>query len=212
MLFRSREEVQPDGKANPSDGEVAGKIKKNADDVTELVKKLIDKASSGVVDFEPNVRSFYLGELKEFLDEEYGRRLELLRIPYACELSHNAMIKSDKDGICRILSQLMENAIKYGNGQGIHVTMGKDADGYHFSVKNRGEVLNESELPYVFHSFWRGSNAKDVEGSGIGLFEAREIARRLEGDIFVRTDPKQPETEFYVFLPETFQGKDGGSL
>lgn len=203
---------QPDGKANPSDGEVAGKIKKNADDVTELVKKLIDKASSGVVDFEPNVKSFYLGELKGFLDEEYGRRLELLRIPYACELSHNAMIKSDKDGICRILSQLMENAIKYGNGQGIHVTMGKDADGYHFSVKNRGEVLNESELPYVFHSFWRGSNAKDVEGSGIGLFEAREIARRLEGDIFVRTDPKQSETEFYVFLPETFQGKDGKSL
>ena len=191
---------QPDGIVNESDAEVARKISKNADDVTDLVKKLIDKASSGVVDFEPEIKSFYLNDLKKFLEEEYGRRLELLKIPYEFEVSHNAILKSDKNGICRILSQLMENAIKYGNGEGISVHVSKEADSYHFSVKNKGKVLNDQELPYVFHSFWRGSNAEGIEGSGIGLFEAYEIARRLDGDIYVRTNAELGEMEFHAVL------------
>lgn len=190
---------QPDGKPNPSDAEVAGRIRKNADDITELVKKLIDQASSGVVDFEPEIRDFYLSDLITYLEEEYGRRLELLKIPHTFEVSHNALIKSDKDGICRILSQFMENAIKYGNGEGIEVNIGKE-EGYHFSVKNKGNALSDQELPYVFNSFWRGSNAEGIEGSGIGLFEAYEIAGRLDGDIYVRTNPERTETTFHLFL------------
>ena len=191
---------QPDGIVNESDAEVARKISKNADDVTNLVKKLIDKASSGVVDFEPEIKSFYLNDLKQFLEEEYGRRLELLKIPYVFEVDHNAIMKSDKNGICRILSQLMENAIKYGNGEGISVRIGKDAESYHISVGNKGKVLNERELPYVFNSFWRGSNAEGIEGSGIGLFEAYEIARRLDGDVYVRTNAELGEMEFHVVI------------
>ena len=186
---------------NEKDAEIAGKISKNADDVTELVKELIEKASSGIVDFEPDINTFYLNELEAFLKEEFGTRLEMLRIPFTVEVGHNAMVKSDKSGICRILSQLMENAVKYGNGGGISVNMDKENDGYYFIVKNKGSVPDEKELPYMFNSFWRGSNAEDVPGSGIGLFEAREIARKLYGDIYVKADPGKGEMEFDVFIP-----------
>ena len=111
------------------------------------------------------------------------------------------MVKSDKSGICRILSQLMENAMKYGNGKGIRVSLEKENDGYYFSVINKGKVPEDSELPYLFNSFWRGSNAAEISGSGIGLFEAREIARKLYGDIYVKTDPEKEEIEFDVFIP-----------
>ena len=120
---------QPDGAVNESDAEVASKISKNADDITEIVKELIDKASGGIVDFEPEIKNFYLSELTDFLNEEYGKRLEVLRIPYRFEVESNAMIKSDKTGLCRILSQLMENAVKYGNGEGIFVRIRKDEEG-----------------------------------------------------------------------------------
>ena len=127
---------QPDGKVNESDAEVAGKISKNADEIASIVKELIDKAQGGVVDFEPSAQNFYLSELIDFLKEEYENRLKVLKIPHSFELESNAMIKSDKDGICRILSQLMENAIKYGNGDGINVRISKDEEGYLISVKN----------------------------------------------------------------------------
>ncbi len=195
---------QPDGKVNEEDAEIAKKIDKNADEVTAIVKELIDKASGAVVDFEPHIEVFYLKELRDFLEEEYSNRLNVLRIPYTLDMNHNAMVKSDKSGICRILSQLMNNAIKYGNGEGIDVNLSKEEDGYYFVIKNKGEVPDEKELPYIFNSFWRGSNAENTEGSGIGLFEARSIAQGLYGDIYVKADPDKKEMEFDVYIPNDF--------
>ena len=192
---------QPDGKVNESDAEVATKISKNADDIATIVKELIDKAQGGVVDFEPDIKSFYLSELIDFLKEEYENRLNVLKVPHTFELEGNAMIKSDRDGICRILSQLMENAIKYGNGEGINVRISKDEEGYLFSVKNKGSVVPNKELPFLFNSFYRGSNSEGVPGSGIGLFECYEITHRLNGDIYARSDSEKSEMEFEVYLP-----------
>ncbi|MBR6848978.1 MAG: HAMP domain-containing histidine kinase [Lachnospiraceae bacterium] len=193
---------RPDGTADESDAEVAEKISKNADEVTALVKELIDKASGTVVDFKPEIRAFYLKELTDYLEEEYSNRLKMLQIPYTFTLDHNAMINSDKSGIIRILSQLMDNAVKYGNGGGIHVAVSKEEDGYYLIVRNKGTVVEENELPYLFNSFWRGSNADPYDGSGIGLFEAREIARSLYGDIYVKADAEHSEMEFDVYLPQ----------
>ena len=192
---------QPDGKVNESDAEVAGKISKNADEIASIVKELIDKAQGGVVDFEPSEQNFYLSELIDFLKEEYENRLKVLKIHHSFELESNAMIKSDKDGICRILSQLMENAIKYGNGDGINVRISKDEEGYLISVKNKGKVVPNKELPFLFNSFYRGSNSEGIPGSGIGLFESYEITRKLNGDIYARSDAENSEMEFAVYLP-----------
>ena len=192
---------QPDGKVNEEDAKIAEKIDRNADEVTAIVKELIDKASGAVVDFKPEINPFYLEELKDFLEEEYSNRLNVLRIPYTFEINHNAMVKSDKRGICRILTQLMNNAIKYGNGEGINVSLGKEEDGYYFVIKNKGDVPDEKELPYIFNSYWRGSNAENTEGNGIGLFEARTIAQGLYGDIYVKADQENKEMEFDVYIP-----------
>ncbi len=192
---------QPDGKVNESDAEVAGKISKNADEIASIVKELIDKAQGGVVDFEPSIQNFYLNELIGFLSEEYENRLNVLKIPHSFELESNAIIKSDRDGICRILSQLMENAIKYGNGDGINVRISKDEEGYLISVKNKGKVIPDKELPFLFNSFYRGSNSEGIPGSGIGLFECYEITHKLCGDIYARSNAENSETEFAVYLP-----------
>lgn len=190
-----------DGTPDPKDAEVAGKITKNADDINDLVKELLESASKGVVVFEPKIESFYLTEIEEFIKREYDNRLNVLRIPYKIDMKSRVMINSDKSGITRILVQLLDNAIKYSDGRGITVTIDKNEDGYIFSVKDTGSRIPESEMPYVFNSFWRGSNAGDVEGNGLGLYEAQFIARKLGGDIAVRYLEETEETEFEVFLP-----------
>ncbi|MBP3234505.1 MAG: HAMP domain-containing histidine kinase [Eubacterium sp.] len=192
---------QPDKKANENDALIAEKISRNADEVDSLVKELIEKASRTVVDFKPEIKTFYISELVDFLKDEYGNRLNLLSIPFKVEMNNNVLLASDKDGVCRILTQLMENAIKYGNGKGISVNLSKEEDGFYFIVKNKGNVLDDNEIPYIFNSFWRGSNADGIGGSGIGLFESREIAKGLNGDIFVKSDIDNMEMEFDVYLP-----------
>lgn len=190
-----------DGIPDEKDAEVAGKITKNADDITDLVKELLDSASKGVVVFEPHIEAFYLPEIGKFIKAEYGNRLNVLRIPLTVEMNSDVMINSDKDGITRILTQFMENAIKYGDGRGITVTVDKNEDGYIFLVRDVGSRIPDSELPYVFNSFWRGSNAAEVEGNGLGLYEAAFIARKLGGDIAARYLEDSEEMEFEVFLP-----------
>ena len=189
------------GIPDEKDAEVAGKIAKNADDITELVKELLDSASKGVVVFEPVIETFYLTEIEEFVKREYDNRLSVLRIPYKVDMKSRVMINSDKNGICRIITQLLENAVKYGDGRDITITVDKNEDGYIFSVRDIGSRIPDSEMPYVFNSFWRGSNASNVEGNGLGLYEASFIARKLGGDITVRYLEDSEETEFEVFLP-----------
>ena len=190
-----------DGIPDAKDSEVADKIAKNADDITELLKELLDSASGSVVVFEPHVEAFYPGELEDFIRTEYDNRLSVLRIPYSIDIRSNVLIESDKEGLERILTQLMENAVKYGDGTGIRIVTDKNDDGYTFTVSNKGSRIPESEMPYVFRSFWRGSNAEDTEGNGLGLYEAKFIAGKLEGDISVRYLEETKETEFEVFLP-----------
>ena len=60
--------------------------------------------------------------------------------------------------------------------------------------------INDIEIPFIFKSFWRGSNAKEKEGSGIGLFVAKEMAKRLGGDIYVKRFEETSEMEFVIFL------------
>ena len=181
--------------------EVADKITKNADDITDLLKELLNSASKGVVAYEPEIDSFYLSEIADFIKEEYDNRLSVSRIAYSIDLKSRVMIDSDKDGIQRIITQLMENAIKYGDGRGIRIIIDKNEDGYIFSVSDKGSRIPETEMPYLFNSFWRGSNAASVEGNGLGLYEAAFIARKLGGDILVRYIEETEETEFELFLP-----------
>ena len=190
-----------DGTPDPDDAAVADKIEKNAQDIESLVKELVESASQGVVEFEPHVEAFYLSEIEEWLREEYSNRLQVLKIPYEIDCRSKVMIDSDRAGIIRILTQFMENAVKYGDGKRIGVVIDKNEDGYMFAVSNTGSRVPEAEERYVFNSFWRGSNAADVEGNGLGLYEAAYIARKLGGTVATRFIEERDETEFSVFFP-----------
>lgn len=190
-----------DGSPDPDDAAVADKIEKNAQDIESLVKELVESASQGVVEFEPHVEAFYLSEIEEWLREEYSNRLQVLKIPYEIDCRSKVMIDSDRAGIIRILTQFMENAVKYGDGKRIGVVIDKNEDGYMFAVSNTGSRVPEAEERYVFNSFWRGSNAADVEGNGLGLYEAAYIARKLGGTVATRFIEERDETEFSVFFP-----------
>ena len=152
-----------------------------------------------IFEYDPNVEPFYQKQIEDFIRDEYTNRLKVERIPFSVESEGNPLIKSDLNGICRIIRQLMDNAIKYGDGSGITLKMNKTEEGHMITIANKGETLPKSELPFVFNSLWRGSNATEVKGSGIGLYEARFIARKLGGDIRMQTS--ENETSVTIFIP-----------
>ena len=146
-----------------------------------------------------NEEGITVKELADPIRSEFIDRMELKRIPFTVECRSEGMLVSDKYALYRAVSQLLENAVKYGDGGGIRVELMRHDDGFSISVRNRGELLPEKELPYVFRSYWRGSNAAP-EGSGIGLYVVHETVKALGGTVYARRIEETSEMEFVIFL------------
>jgi len=181
---------------------LAEKIDRNAEKIQSLVKELIETSATAQSSYTPEISSFYISELAKLISGEYSERMKISHIPFEVKCSSGHIMNSDLYGLVRIVSQLIENAVKYGNGEGIKVLIESDSDGVCISVRNKGELLPEEELLFIFDSFRRGSNSHDVEGSGIGLFTARTIASALGGSICARRLEDSGEMEFTVYIPD----------
>ena len=190
-----------DGVPDPDDAMVAEKIEKNTQDIEDIVKDLLNAASKSIVEYEPLIDQFYLSEIEDWLNEEYGNRMNVLKIQFTIDCRSKVMITSDKSGVIRVLTQFIENAIKYSDGKHIGVLIDKTPEGYEFTVSNTGSRVPENEEKYIFNSFYRGSNSADIEGNGLGLYEASFIARKLGGTVATRYNEQTSETEFCLFSP-----------
>ena len=186
------------GVPDEKDKEVAQKIGKNADDIAKLVSEILDDPGSLNSTYEPDINSFYLADIKSRISDDFGNRLVMSNIPFTVNLQGNPMVTSDFEAVIRCLSQLIENAIKYGDGTGIAMKLYRQDDQTFISVINNGATLAGSEIPFVFNCYWRGSNSDGKEGSGIGLFEARSIIRALGGDIMMRIEDNTTEVLIYL--------------
>ena len=186
------------GVPDEKDKEVAAKIGKNADDIAKLVSEILDDPGSLKSSYEPEISSFYLADIKTRITDDFSNRLKVSNIPFSIELQGNPMVTSDFEAVVRCIAQIMENAIKYGDGTGIAMKLYRQDDMTFISVKNNGATLSESELPFVFNCYWRGSNSTEKEGSGIGLYEVRSIIRTLGGDVMMKVEGNTTEVLIYL--------------
>ena len=196
---------QEDGIPDKKDAEIAGKIKENATDIERLIKELIETSSKGVYGFTPEFKMIYIREIAESLEREFGNRFKVNRIPYVISCEENFLINVDQRAVMTVLSQFLENAFKYGNGQGVKVILEKQEEDVYFIVLNKGKLLPENEMSSIFKSFWRGSNSDNVEGSGMGMYMAKEMAGNIGGEVFARRilegDDDIGEMEFELIIP-----------
>ena len=83
-----------------------------------------------------------------------------------------------------MLQNIIENAIKYGDGHYIRLTFSDEEDCRLITVTNSGCTLPEQELVHIFDSFKRGSNVGSKSGSGLGLYICRQLMDAMKGDVF----------------------------
>ena len=186
------------GVPDENDYKVAQKISKNADDIARLVGDILNDPGALRDAYDINIQSFYLQEIKDRLLEDFANRCSSNNLPFEVNMSGNTIVTSDSSLIMKCLVQMMENAIKYGDGTGIKANLFRQDDVTFFSVVNNGITISEHEIPLVFNCYYRGANAAGKEGSGIGLYEARSIARSLGGDIMMKISDNSTEVVMYV--------------
>lgn len=85
-----------------------------------------------------------------------------------------------------VLHVLLENAIKYNHEGGeVDITFVEHPELFSVEIKDTGVGIPKEDQKSIFEKFTRGSNAKEmgVEGSGLGLFVAKEIMSTIGGEI-----------------------------
>lgn len=115
------------------------------------------------------------------------------------------VIQGDRDKLAVVVNNLLGNALKYASSGGsVAVGCQVSAEEILITVKDDGMGITPADHDRIFEKFQRGSSPEvsEIEGSGIGLTTAREIARRHGGDIEVMSAESQGAT-FIVHLPVT---------
>lgn len=114
-------------------------------------------------------------------------------------------LKVDPQKLSMVVQNLVDNAVRY-NVQGGNITVKAapvpDRPYVEISVKDTGIGIPQDEIPKIFSKFFRGSNALkfQTEGSGLGLYIARNIIRAHGGEMWAESELNRGST-FYFILP-----------
>lgn len=164
--------------------QIAENINKKADEIEGFVCEIVKASNEDFLNLEVKREEFYLQELVDEIKGYYVEKLEILRIPFSCKMEGNCLVKGDLERAVEVIQNIMENAIKYGDGGYIRIEMAEEEDCRLLTVTNSGCTLKQEEMPHIFDSFWRGSNTGSQPGSGLGLYICRQLMQKMDGEIY----------------------------
>lgn len=168
--------------------EIYGIIEKKADEIEDFVSDIILASREDFLKLTVNEGEFYLKDLMKNVEDYYRDKLALNKTEFITERYNDCILKGDFDRSIEVIQNIMENAIKYGDGKFIGIAFSEEEDFKLITVSNSGVTLKENELPHIFDSFYRGSNAAGEEGSGLGLYICRQLMLKMDGDIFAHIE------------------------
>jgi signal transduction histidine kinase len=113
----------------------------------------------------------------------------------------------DHARIEQVLTNLISNAIKYGNGLPIIVEVKEEGSHAVFSVTDHGVGIKRQDQKRIFERFERAVPAREYSGMGLGLFIANQIVEAHRGHIKVES-MKGKGTIFKVQLPLSVKSEE----
>ncbi|MBE6794936.1 MAG: HAMP domain-containing histidine kinase [Ruminococcaceae bacterium] len=166
--------------------EVYESINTKADEIEKLVSEIMRNETEDIIAFDIKNGEFYLSEVIDNIKAYYSDKLE--NTDFLVAHFSDCIINGDCDRFVEVLQNIMENAIKYGDGNSIAISFSDEEDCRIITVKNSGCTLDKSELAHIFDSFYRGSNVGSKAGNGLGLYICRQLTRAMGGDIFAEIE------------------------
>ena len=165
-----------------------GRMKNNPKiiNVNEFLKNIFDGLATKASEKQLN----YIF-MPDIIDE--GKEKSLQPIFYA---------NIDPDHFREVVSNLIENAIKYTPSGEVVVNVTGDDKQISVSVKDSGIGIPAEDIPHLFQKFYRvdNSDTREIGGTGLGLYLSRRLAEAMSGNLRVESKYKEGST-FYLEIP-----------
>lgn len=111
------------------------------------------------------------------------------------------MVNADKLRLEQVLTNLLQNALKYGNSKPVHMILIDHPHQVEIKVTDQGLGIPEDLKDRIFNRFERAISANEVSGLGLGLYISKQILTAHNGDIQVESKQGEGST-FTVTLPK----------
>jgi two-component system OmpR family sensor kinase len=117
-----------------------------------------------------------------------------------CAVESGAFVLADPADLHEAITNLVDNAIKYGAGSPVRVSVDHESDAVALRVRDHGPGIPAADREKIFERFYRGTEQQTVEGSGLGLAIATRAAKRAGGELSLERSG-DGETVFVLRLP-----------
>lgn len=183
------------------------KAQKNADRLSNLVNDLLVLTQMEAGEIEMKMRHFVLHDLIveviESLEDKLTHKGRNISCKVESNISKEVRVFADRNRIQQVLTNLVDNAIKYGNQHGhILIKLEGQGDRICISVIDDGAGIAAEHLGNIFRRFYRidKSRSRDTGGTGLGLAICKHFVE-AHGDILKVESVVGKGTTFYFHLP-----------
>ena len=158
---------------------------------TQRLERLIDnlldisRITTGHLELEPE--ELELAEVAHEVVERLREEASSIGSQIQFEATSRAAGRWDRLRVEQVVTNLLTNAMKYGEGKPIVVRVSEDAECAEISVRDRGMGIADTDVERIFHQFERAANRRAPGGLGMGLYIARQIVEAHGGQIEVES-------------------------
>lgn len=205
-LFGATLENQLQGK---QEGTHAHRLMQAVNALSHSLETMLDvsRIDAGVV--KPVLQSVPLDPVLLTLDDVFGALAEQRGLQLRIRAS-GLHARSDPQLLSRILSNLIDNALKYTAAGGVVVAARVKADRVWIDVRDTGAGIAPDQRERIFDEFYQvGNPGRDrAQGLGIGLSIVKRLSRLMDHPIVMRSRPGRG-TLFRISLPHEAKPEDG---
>ncbi len=198
-VLQAGHEALLDGVAEPTPAEL-GSLRDEVLRLAQMVGDLQTLAAADAAALNLARRRCDLADLAAAAADSLARRFEAAGITLERQLIAITVL-ADPHWLHQVITNLLTNALKFTPAGGrVTISTGPSGAEAVLHVTDTGTGIPAEDLPRIFDRFWRGQQATQISGSGIGLAVAAELARAHEGRLTASSQPGRG-TQMTLTLP-----------
>jgi signal transduction histidine kinase len=163
-------------------------IWENSDNMLKLINDIVDFSKIETNSFKLHPTRFNIQDVLKNLKEKYLYNLNKKDITITISTAHYE-INTDKERFEQIITNLIDNAVKFTNSGEINLKISEQNHFLHFIVTDTGIGISKEDQEKIFDRFFKIDPFKN--GAGLGLSISKSIASYMGGDISVHSTPRE---------------------
>jgi signal transduction histidine kinase len=194
-----------------SSGMVAGlsqRILRQAARLEQMADRLFDASEIGSVGPSIERAETDLGQIVDDAVHAFGETATRAGSELLASIHGPVVGQWDPIRMEQAVANLLDNAIKFGNGKPIRIELESTGTMARLSIRDEGHGISEQDEVHIFDRYWRDPKSRSVGGLGLGLYVVKAIAEAHGGH--VTFEPNSPSGSTFVLelpvaTPDTFE-------